>query len=256
MSGNNRKLVILQERDVRLLRELAVMRVIDREQAMMVAGFGSTTRANARLLALTQAGFLHRFFWGTVGGARRSLYSLSSRGAVQLGVPYRRPRRGQDQVLATDSFSAHQLEVNEMYCALKYRPLPKDTAFVHWKSFQEPVHGSLIPDGYGEISTLDKSLPLFFEIDRGTEGRDVWRAKVQAYLTYAASGSFEQKFGHPHFRTLVVVPTESRLTALRVATAALTEKIFRFTTGERIKRETFWGSIWQKATGNERRPLL
>ena len=256
MSGNNRKVVILQERDVLLLRELAVMRVIDREQAKVVAGFGSTTRANVRLLALTQAGFLHRFFWGTVGGARRSLYSLSLRGAAHAGVPYRRPRRGQDQVLATDSFSAHQLEVNEMYCVLKYRRLPKDTAFVRWKSFQEPVHGSLIPDGYGEVSTLGKTFPLFFEIDRGTEGRDVWRGKVQAYLTYAASGNFAQKFGQPQFRTLVVAPSESRLTALRVATAALTEKVFRFTTTERIKRETFWESIWQKAAGNERQPLL
>ena len=119
MPGSNRNVVILQERDVRLLRELAVMRVIDREQAKVVAGFGSTTRANARLLALTRARFLHRFFWGTVGGARRSLYSLSAHGAAQAGVPYRRPRRGQGEVLATDSFSAHQLEVNEMYCTLK-----------------------------------------------------------------------------------------------------------------------------------------
>ncbi len=249
-------MLILQERDVRLLRELAVMRVIDREQGKVVAGFGSTTRANARLLALTQARFLHRFFWGTVGGARRSLYSLSRRGAAQAGVPYRRPRRGQGEVLATDSFSAHQLEVNEMYCALKYRPLPKDGVFVRWKSFQEPVHGSLIPDGYGELSAPGKTLALFFEIDRGTEGRDVWRAKVQAYLTYAASGNFAKQFGQPQFRTLVVAISESRLTALRSATAALTEKIFRFTTTERIKRETLWGTIWLRATENERQTLL
>jgi len=48
MAGNDRKLVILQDRDMHLMRELAVMRVIDREQAKVVAGFGSTTRANAR----------------------------------------------------------------------------------------------------------------------------------------------------------------------------------------------------------------
>ena len=51
MPGNN-KGIILQDRDRHLLRELAVMRVIDREQAKCVAGFGSTTRANTRLLAL------------------------------------------------------------------------------------------------------------------------------------------------------------------------------------------------------------
>src|SRR5665213_336542 len=93
MAGNDRKLVILQDRDMHLMRELAVMRVIDREQAKVVAGFGSTTRANARLLGLSQAGFLRRFFWGTVGGARKALYALSPRGAEIVGVPDRGPRR-------------------------------------------------------------------------------------------------------------------------------------------------------------------
>src|SRR5690348_2797481 len=74
MLGNNRKGIILQERDRHVLRELGVMRVIDREQAKIVAGFGSTTRANTRLLALVRAGFLRRYFLGMVGGAHKSLY--------------------------------------------------------------------------------------------------------------------------------------------------------------------------------------
>lgn len=49
MTGNNRANTVIQERDQHLLRELDVMRVIDREQAKEVAGFGSTTRANASL---------------------------------------------------------------------------------------------------------------------------------------------------------------------------------------------------------------
>ena len=48
MTGSNRGLV-LQPRDRRLLEELAVMRVVDREQARIAAGFGSITRVNARL---------------------------------------------------------------------------------------------------------------------------------------------------------------------------------------------------------------
>ena len=45
--------------------ELAVMRVIDREQAKVVAGFGSTTRANARLLKLTRAGTPEAVLYGS-----------------------------------------------------------------------------------------------------------------------------------------------------------------------------------------------
>jgi hypothetical protein len=256
MAGNDRKVVILQDRDIHLLRELAVMRVIDREQAKIVAGFRSTTRANARLLALKQAGFLRRFFWGGIGGARKALYALSPRGADVVGVPDRGPRRGRDQVLAADFFSMHQLQVNEMYCTLKYASLPNEARFVRWMSFQEPIQGTaLIPDGYVEMEILGKLLAVFLEVDLGTENRAAWRRKVQPYLSYAASGGFARQFGQPQFRTLTVTTSESRLTSLRVATAALTDKIFRFTTMERIKREGFWGNIWQKPTGNERQTL-
>jgi hypothetical protein len=256
MAGTNRKLVILQDRDLHLLRELAVMRVIDREQAKLVAGFGSTTRANARLLALTQAKFLRRFFWGTVGGARKSLYSLAPRGAAIAGVPYRRPRRGDDQVLASDSYTAHQLAVNEVYATVKFRPLPSGVKFLRWMSFDEPVGSGLIPDGYAEMEMPEKRFVVFLEIDLGTEGRKVWQEKVRGYLSFATSGDFGKKFGHSQFRTLVITNSESRLTWLRIATTSLTEKIFRFAAAERIARETFWGKIWQKPAGDERQRLV
>lgn len=256
MRGNNQKLVIPQERDLRLLRELAVMRVVDREQAKVAAGFSSTTRANARLLALTEAKFLKRFFWGSVGGARKSLYSLSERGANLAGVPYRRPRRGEGQILAGDSFTAHQLEINKVYCTLKYRPLPDGVRLIRWLSFQTPVAGTLIPDGYAEVAMTARTQALFAEVDLGTEGRKVWQAKVEAYLAYAASGNFGREFGQPQFRVLAVTNSEPRLTALRIATAALTEKVFRFTTLDRIARESFWAAIWQKPKGDAREAIL
>jgi hypothetical protein len=84
MGGNDR--IILQERDLHLFRELAVMRVVDREQAKIVAGFASTSRANARLLALIRAGMLRRFFLGS-GGGRKALYVLSPKGALAAQVP-------------------------------------------------------------------------------------------------------------------------------------------------------------------------
>jgi len=147
--------------------------------------------------------------------------------------------------------------VNEVYCTLKYRPLPNGANFLRWMSFQEPIEGTaLIPDGYAEVEIPGKVLAAYFEVDLGTENRAAWQRKVQPYLSYAASGAFARDFHQLQFRTLVVTTSESRLTSLRVATAALTDKIFRFTTFERIKREGFWGNIWQKPTGNERQALL
>src|SRR5712692_9966610 len=86
MTGNNHKGIILQDRYRHLLRELAIMRVIDREQAKCVAGFGSTPRANSRLLGLTRAGLVRRFFLGTKAGGKKALYALSPAGAKL--VPY------------------------------------------------------------------------------------------------------------------------------------------------------------------------
>ncbi|MBV9762075.1 MAG: replication-relaxation family protein [Acidobacteriaceae bacterium] len=247
----------MQERDVHLLRELGVMRVVDREQAKMIGPFGSTTRANARLLALTEARYLRRFFWGTVGGAKKVIYALAPCGAEIAGVPNRGPRRSRDQVLAADFFSLHQLQVNEVYGSIKYRPLPEGVTFIRWLSFHESLPGTtLIPDGYAEVDHAEKLISFFIEVDLGNENRTVWQGKVRSYLSYGASGSFTREFENAQFRTLTVTNSESRLTSLRTATAALTEKIFRFTTEERIKREGFWGRIWQKPKGDEREALI
>ncbi len=56
MAGNRQRGFVLQERDRHLLRELSVMRVIDREQAKIVAGFRSITRVNRRSLSKEAAG--------------------------------------------------------------------------------------------------------------------------------------------------------------------------------------------------------
>src|SRR6266478_6830045 len=102
MTGNNHKGIVLQDRDRHLLRELGIMRVIDREQAKCVAGFGSTRRANSRLLILARAGLLRRFFLGTKGGGQKALYTLSASGAKRVNVPFRGLRRRSDEVLVAD----------------------------------------------------------------------------------------------------------------------------------------------------------
>jgi Replication-relaxation len=124
MTGNKRRGLVIQERDKQLLRELAVMRVIDRDQARVVAGFSSVTRVNTRLLRLTQAGLLRRFYLGTTAGGRKALYTISAKGAQLVNVPLRGPQRRKDQALAADYFIEHQLTVNELYCRLKYKPIP------------------------------------------------------------------------------------------------------------------------------------
>jgi len=259
MGGNDRRAIVIQERDRQLLRELAILRVADREQAKIVAGFHSTTRANSRLLALTTAGFLRRFFLGTSGGGQKALYALSPEGARIVDVPYRGPRRRQDELLVADLFVAHQLSINEIYCTLKFPLVPRGTIhFVRWMSFFEPLHQgfSLIPDGYAEILHPNGTIAAFLEVDLGSEGRRVWKEKVREYLRYALSGLFEGQFGRQRFRVLVIVTSERRLQSIRAIVAAATEKVFWFTTIESIRRDGFSSPIWLRPRDDERQPLV
>src|SRR5215831_10345600 len=114
MRGTRHKLVVLTARDRRLLSELGVMRVVDRELAKVVAGFGSTTRANTRLLALTQAGYLKREFVGTIAGGRKAVYNLSKKAlTVSNALADRHPNLS-GTGSHSQPFLEHQLHINEV----------------------------------------------------------------------------------------------------------------------------------------------
>lgn len=277
MTGNSRKRgdrgrrgVIVQERDRQLLRELSVMRVADREQLALAAGFHSTTRANARLLQLTRAGLLRRFFTGTSAGGKKALYALSQSGADLVQVPSRGPRRRQDETLVADSFVQHQLAVNDIYGTVKFAPIPVAGAtFLRWMAFHEPLTkaSALIPDGYFEISVPSspesarelRAIPMFLEVDLGHEGRSVWKAKVESYLRYAVSGVFASQFGdaqESRFRVLAILTSERRLESLRRVTASVTDRLFWFSTFDSLNREGFWSPVWLRPTGDAKQSLL
>lgn len=243
MGGNDR--IILQERDLHLLRELAVMRVVDREQAKVVAGFASTSRANVRLLALTRAGMLRRFFLGS-GGGRKALYALSPKGAQAAQVPSGGPRRAQNAVLAADYFVGHQLAVNSIYCTLKYGVIPvPQVTFNRWASFHEVVVPGirLIPDGYVEFMTHRGISSCFLEVDLGHESQTIWKRKVEHYLDLALSGKYREHFGYERFRVLVLANSERRLHSIRKTASAITQKIFWFATLASAE-SNFFASVW------------
>jgi len=257
MHGADRGIVI-QERDRRLLQELAVMRVVDREQAMIAGGFHSTTRVNTRLLTLTRAGLLRRFFFGAAAGGRKSLYALSPRGAALVDVSTRGPRRRNDEVLVADFFISHQLAINQLYCSLKYDELPASVSFRRWISFTKPVAVGLrlIPDGYFELEATTETVAAFVEIDLGHERLGVWKQKIQNYLQFAVSGEYEHRFEQRQFRVLVVANSERRLLSIRTAVRAVTQKIFWFTTLESIESKGVFAGVWLRPEGNDQQSLL
>jgi len=245
MTGNRAPVVELQDRDRRLLDELAIMRVINREQAQIVAGFRSTTRANERLLALTRIGLLSRILIED----GRALYFLA--GSLENGS------NKKDRSSARILFARHQLAINDLYLACKYRPIPHGR-LIRWVRFSEPLSKAipLIPDSYLEIETNALVRPMFLEVDLGTEALPVLQKKVQLYLQLAVSGEFAKVFGQPQFRVLLVLHSDRRLESVRVLTAKITDKIFWFSTFDNINRDGFWSPIWLRPTGTMKQSLL
>jgi len=258
MRSDRRRGLIVQARDLRLLRELGVMRVADREQAKIVAGFRSTTRVNARLLALTRSGLLRRFFVG-FGGGRKALYALSQKGARLVEVPERGPRRRQDETLIADFSIQHQLSINAVYCGLKFGTIPvPGVRFVAWQAFHEPlVTGlGLMPDGYVELSTSSGIDASFIEVDLGHEALAIWKEKARRYLQLALSGEYARLFRQPRFRVLVLANSERRLRTIRGTVAAITQKIFWFATADAARGEKFFAPVWLRPVGETHQPLF
>jgi hypothetical protein len=254
----HRRGLIVTPRDERTLEELAVMRVADREQLKVAAGYGSTTRINTRLLALTRAGLLRRFFLGS-GGWRKALYALSPKGAQVIESAARGPRRRQNEMLVADFFVQHQLTINEVYCNLKFGKIPvPGVRFVNWLAFHEPmVPGlSLIPDGYVELATSTGIDSSFIEVDLGHEALSVWKEKARHYVQLAVSGNYERQFRHARFRVLVVANSERRMQSIRAAVAQGTDKIFWFATLDAVRGEKFFGPVWLRPTGETHQPLF
>jgi hypothetical protein len=249
--------VIVQPRDGNFLTELATLRIVDIEQARIVAGFGSISRATRRLRKLTHAGLLRRFNLGS-GGGRKALYSISEKGARLAGVPVRGPRRPQGALLVADFFVEHQLAVNSIYCAVKFGPIPlHDVSFERWMAFHETLSPELrlIPDGYVEFQTPSGLNAAFLEVDLGTENLNIWKEKTRQYLQLATTGLYRKTFGQDRFRVLVAANSERRQESIRKTVGTITDKIFRFATLENA-RTHFFSPVWLRPIGHQPESLF
>jgi hypothetical protein len=260
MTGNRKHTIIIQERDKRLFRELGgIMRVTDSEQAKLVAGFNSTTRANTRLLALTQAGLLKRIFVGTIDGGRKALYALTPKSNSLVDVKIPPLSLKQDLKLAGNLKLEHQMQINSVFVTVKYWTIPvAGTRLVRWIAFREPLTQGipLIPDGYFEIDTPSGTRTMFLEVDLGTEPIRTLQSKALHYVQLAVSGEYSRLFAKPQFRVLVLTTTEKRMHSIRSAVLPVTDKIFWFSTLENINRENFWSPVWLRPPGNQKHSLL
>lgn len=249
---------MIQGRDRNLLKEIASLRVVDREQAKIIGGFTSTPRVNARLLALHRAGLLRRFFFGASDATKKAIYALSPKGAALVGTTHRGLRRPHDALLVADFSILHQLAVNDIHCALRSADETSSIALVRWLSFYESIVPGLrlIPDGYVELTSPAGVICAFLEVDLGHEALRVWKKKIAGYLQLALSGEYERRFAQIQFRVLVIANSEKRLLSIRKTVRAATRKVFWFAPLELIRSDSLFRAVWFRPEGNERHPLI
>ena len=245
----------IQSRDLQVLKSLAKLRILDRDQISTLCGFHSITRVNLRLAKLKKSGLIMRYVIGSSTGSNRSIYTLARKGAEVVGATYAPPKWKPDSVVIGNAFVAHQLVLNDVHI-LASQIANEQT--LSWSSPQESLSPSvkLVPDALLEIADSNNQplRSLFLEVDLGTESLPRWTKKVQGYLKLATSGEFRRIVHTPSFGVLVVANSEARMELLRTHIAKITRQLFWFTTLETIKQRGFWSDHWLRPAGDRQAP--
>jgi Replication-relaxation len=257
MSGSEGKRVVaITARDRGLLESLVHFRVVDRDQAMQLAGFNSRGVANKRFLKLVRAALLNRFFMPTRAGGVGALYTLSAKAIQLIGANVRPLQRKSGSLLTTDLFAVHQLAINSVL--LKAKQANQTAEAVRLLTFRLPLSKSipLIPDAYFELNTSSGVNPMFLEVDLGNESLKILEKKVLHYIALATSGEYQRLFKNLRFRVLLVVSSERRMGSMQRMILKHTNKLFWFSTLNAINSEGLFAPIWLRPEGEERQSLL
>jgi len=253
--------VVLAVRDYRVLRRDQIQRLL----------FPSQNTANYRLQLLFQHGFLERRWRPVEYGQNpgQAIYLLGKRGADLLAKSIAVPseivaRQGVSNTVHSP-FLQHALSVSDVrvaftigaqragYCIERWiredgLKAAGDYVYTSYNT-ETPRQVAIIPDAYLALRLGDRRAHFLLEVDRATETSGRWAHRVQAYLTYIASGRYSRRFGTTSLRILTITTSRERLTNLQRATEeAGGGSLFWFTTLGLVQPETVLSEpIWQVA---------
>jgi hypothetical protein len=239
--------MVLTDRDRRVIAAVVQCRVLTREHLTRLGHFASKTRANAVLLRLVRFGYLARRSLPAVAATTRALYYAGPAAHDIVRRPQGAMVAERRQVrLLSDLFLAHQLLITDVYVA--FHAGRADYKCLRWMTDEELRRISLgvVPDGHVEYAVAGKQFGAFIEVDRATETLGRFADKVRRYLLLAATGRYQDIFGRPYFRVLVIAENDAHLEHLRRVTAQQTDRVFWFTTHARLLQDHPCASIWRR----------
>ena len=186
----------ITQRDVRLLRDLALSHLLARDQILELGYFGSVTRLNFRLRELRRAGLVRVLSTPFHG---QMLYVVGPRALPVIGERIARLVRDRQ---SSPRFLRHALAATGIRTTLM-KTGGKDWRFepqLHhhfWHGRRELV---LKPDGFVRLA----GIPTFIEADMGHASMERLRQKLRCYDALRASGEDLKGFGFSSFEILVV----------------------------------------------------
>lgn len=217
----------LQDRDLKVLSEIALHGVMTRDQIIALGYFKSVPRANARLGSLVRRRLLKRVNPIDGVSSRQSLYAVPQKASAHLDERIARLLQGRKQ---TPRFIAHALMVVDVRIQLE-RLGAKDWHHEPnvWHKYSiGPHHYECRPDGLAMIADNH----LFVEADRGNASSKALRETFNSYDRYAKSGTFQTAYKAQGFRVLIVTIGKKRALSIRNLTKRHTVAISVVTLAE------------------------
>jgi hypothetical protein len=212
----------LTSRDAAILQALDAYRYLNRRQ--IEALFFTGARAcQARMRWLLDHGLVRA--WSVRvhpdGGSLPAVYVLARAGAralAQRGATEEAPTVQRALHAATRRFFLdHDLKANQFFVDLCVATRDTNLGVYQWvgpaevrQAYSEAGDRGPIPDGWARLLVGDREMLLHVELDQGTEGRRLLRAKLAAYAAY-----FAGRRDAGCNQVLVIVPTPAREAAVQ-----------------------------------------
>lgn len=267
----------LTGRDVDVVQAVHTHRVLKQEHIQLLF-FGPRNKSGAqrRLERLYDHGYLERALLPVTTGRSPTLYLLDRKGADLL-----RRERGYDELVWYHSsktlkpeFLEHTLAINDVMVAVTLACREAGYELAIWQTEGQlkadydrvTIQTSsgrretvpIVPDSYFEVIAGGRRYPCFLELDRGTMTLGRFKQKVQGYMAYYRTGSYERRYGNRSLRVLVVAPSETRLANLKAATEQVGgREWFWFGRLAELSPATILAApVWQVATWEGRYSLI
>jgi len=216
--------VKVTDRDIRLVRDLALSQVLSRDQIIKLGYFASVSRCNRTMQRLRDAGLASVIVTPL---ANQRFYVAGSKAPAVVGERIAALLTGRNR---TPRFIQHAVAVTDVRLALMDRGLA-DWRFEGqlWQSFSFGIRTVEVrPDGLIHRN----GLPVLIEVDLGHVSAPKYALKLDAYRRYVQGGTFQSSYHSETMRVLTVTTGSLRLKHLTAL--ARNDPWFEFTTFEKL----------------------